>query len=578
MKLNIVPVGNDKVFYAAKSVRKGRKVKTVNIIRIGKLSELSLKYPDPVTYCKNYVKKLTEEERQGSAELVIKLKQNEKIEIGKQSRFNAGYLFLQKIFSQLDLDNVCKSILETSNASYDLGRILRDLVFSRIIFPSSKLSTFDLSHRYLEQPNYDIQNIYRALDLLSANIDLIQSKAYEASSKVCKRDTKVLYYDCTNFFFEIEEQDGFRNYGVSKEHRPNPIVQMGLFMDGSGLPLAFNINPGNQSEQLSPLPTEKLIEKDFKLSKFIYCSDAGLGSYSIRWFNQLSDRSYIVTQSLKKLKNEQLIWALDDSGWNDKKTIKGLDSDSKEVLYKATALLESGKINVGGGKKEKRTIKNQRLIVTYSPVYARYQKQIRDNQVERAQKIIASPSKYDKFTSTDCKRFIENIRYDKNGEIIANKLSLLQSAIDEEAKYDGYYALITNLDGEVKEIVDINHNRWEIEESFRIMKTSFKSRPVYLQKENRIKAHFLTCFLALLIYRILEQKVNAKDEKYTADEIVSALRDADLLELNEICYVPTFKRTKLTDRLEEISGLNISSKGISNTNCTKLIRESKKRN
>lgn len=577
MKLNIVPAGNDKVFYAAKSVRKGGKVKTVNIIRIGKLSELALKHPDPVAYCRAYVRKLTEDERQGSAELIVRLRQGERIEMGKQPRFNAGYLFLQKIFAQLGLGDACRSISGASGASYDLGKILKDLVFSRIIFPSSKLSTFELSHRYLEQPDYEIQNVYRALDLLSANIDSIQSKAYKSSSGICKRDTRVLYYDCTNFFFETEEQDGFRNYGPSKEHRPNPIVQMGLFMDGSGLPLAFNVNPGNQSEQLSPLPTEKLIEKDFGLSKFIYCSDAGLGSYSIRWFNQLSDRSYIVTQSLKKLKGDQLIWALADSGWNGRKTIQGLDPDSKEVLYKSTALLESGMVRAEGGGKERRTIKDQRLIVTYSPVYARYQRQIRERQVERAVKIIASPSRYDRFSSTDCKRFIENIRYDKNGEIVAGRLSLLQSAIDEEARYDGYYALVTNLDGDAREIADINHSRWEIEESFRIMKTSFKSRPVYLQRENRIKAHFLTCFLALLIYRILEQRVNAKGGKYTADEIVGALREADLLELNEVCFVPAFKRTGLTDRLEEVSGLSISSRGISNTNCTKLIRQSNKR-
>jgi len=584
MYVHLVKSKNDQIVYISKSIRKGNKVYRKCIKKLGFLSELAKVHKDPLAYAKQVAQEMTEAENENKEDILLRLSSSTRIDLNKQHLFNAGYLFLQKIYYGLSLHKTCEKIMKKSKASFDLNHILSDLVFSRILYPTSKRSSFELSFQYLEQPNYELHDVYRALDLLSDSISLIQSEVYKNSSKVCKRNTSVLYYDCTNFFFETEKQDDFRKYGVSKEHRPNPIVQLGLFMDGNGIPLAFNMNPGNQSEQLSPLPTEEMIEKDFGLSKFIYCSDAGLGSYNIRWFNHLKDRSFIVTQSLKKLKGHLRDWALDDSNWQQGKSIDSLSSDSTEILIKSRPILEKGTIRLEVPsdldddlieilhiQKEM----DQRLIVTYSPQYAAYQKSIRDSQIERAKRLIKKPSSFDKVSSTDCRRFVKNIAFNKEGEIIGKNLYLDESLILEEEQYDGFYALVTNLDDNDEEIVAINHNRWKIEESFRIMKTEFKSRPVYVHKESHIKAHFLTCYLALLIYRILEQRLNVDGYHFTTREIIDSLRELKLMNLNDLCYSAAFTRTHFTDRLEEAFGLSLSLQALSNPYVKSLIKKSK---
>lgn len=583
MYVHIVPIKNDSIVYISKSVRKGKSVKRKYIKKLGLLSELDALYGNGKDYASKIAKEMTEQEKEDMPDIILNLSTKKKIDSNKIRLFNAGYLFLQKIYYELALDQTCKNIMQKYKIEYDINKILKDLVFSRIIYPASKLSTYDLANNYLEQPNYKLHDIYRALDVLSKNIDLIQNNVYKKSLNVYKRNTTILYYDCTNFFFEIEEQDGFRNYGVSKEHRPNPIVQMGLFIDGNGIPLAFNINPGNQSEQLSPRPTEEMIEKEFNLTKFIYCSDAGLGSYNNKWFNQLKDRSFIVTQSIKKLKDYLIDWALEDSSWSNNGSIATCNENT--ILYKSRAIKEKGNVFVekeslfDDGKVDLINTQveiNQRLIVTYSPKYAAYQKRIREEQISRAKKLINKPSSFDKYSSTDCKRFVKNISFDKNGEVVTDKaLSLDDELIASEARFDGFYALVTNLEDNDEEIVKINHNRWKIEESFRIMKTDFLSRPVYLQLQHRIKAHFLTCFLALLIYRIMEQKVNTEEKKYTTTEIINNLRDLNITSLNDLCYTPSFKRTDFSDRLEEVFVLSLSKEGLSNKFINKQIKISK---
>lgn len=569
MRVSFMKSGSDKIVYIVDSIRVGKKIKTVTVKRLGRLSELEKLHPNVLEYCKQQAAILTKQKKEEEDNFDIKFFTQRELNDDTQASFNAGYLFLQKIYSSLGLDKTCSKIMKDNKAEYDLNKILKDLVFSRILFPSSKLSTFELSQNYLEQPNYELHDVYRALDLLSRNIDLIQKEAYMNSSKICSRNTQVLYYDCTNFFFEIEQQDGFRNYGISKEHRPNPIVQFGLFMDGNGIPLAFNINPGNQSEQLSPRPTEKMIEKEFGLSKFIYCSDAGLGSYSNKWFNQLKERAFIVTQSLKKVKAYILDWALDDSNWNNGKSVTSINSN--EIIYKSRPVLEEGTVEIDGYK-VKTTI-DQRIIVTYSPLYAAYQKEVRESQIMRAQKIINNPKQYDKYSSTDCKRFINNYKTNKDGEILNSNLSLNEKLIMEEAKFDGYYALVTNLEGNEEEIIKINHNRWQIEDSFRIMKTEFKSRPVYLQSENRIRAHFLTCYLALLVFRILAQKVNKNEkEHYTTGQIITTLREMNLFKLSDIGYAPNYKKTKLVERLCETMGIDLLKQAYRTTKVNKMIK------
>ena len=584
MYVHLVKSKNDQIVYVSKSIRKGDKVYRKCIKKLGFLSELAKVHKDPLAYAKQVAKEMTEAENENKEDILLRLSSSTRIDLDKRHLFNAGYLFLQKIYYGLSLHKTCEKMMKKSKASFDLNHILSDLVFSRILYPTSKRSSFELSFQYLEQPNYELHDVYRALDLLADSISLIQSEVYKNSSKVCKRNTSVLYYDCTNFFFETETQDDFRKYGVSKEHRPNPIVQLGLFMDGNGIPLAFNMNPGNQSEQLSPLPTEEMMEKDFGLSKFIYCSDAGLGSYNIRWFNQLKDRSFIVTQSLKKLKGHLRDWALDDNNWQQGKSIDSLCSDSTEILIKSRPILEKGTIRLEVPSEFDEDLTeilhiqkemDQRLIVTYSPQYAAYQKSIRDSQIERAKRLIRKPSSFDRVSSTDCRRFVKNIAFNKEGEIIGKNLYLDESLILEEEQYDGFYALVTNLDDNDEEIVAINHNRWKIEESFRIMKTEFKSRPVYVQKENHIKAHFLTCYLALLIYRILEQKLNDEGYHFTTREIIDSLREMKLMNLNDLCYSAAFTRTHFTDRLEEVFGLSLSLQALSNPYIKSLIKKSK---
>ena len=585
MYVHLVKSKNDQIVYISKSIRKGNKVYRKCIKKLGFLSELAKVHKDPLLYAKQVAQEMTEAENENKEDILLRLSSSTRIDLDKQHLFNAGYLFLQKIYYGLSLHKTCEKIMKKSKASFDLNHILSDLVFSRILYPTSKRSSFELSFQYLEQPNYELHDVYRALDLLSDSISLIQSEVYKNSSKVCKRNTSVLYYDCTNFFFETEKQDDFRKYGVSKEHRPNPIVQLGLFMDGNGIPLAFNMNPGNQSEQLSPLPTEEMIEKDFGLSKFIYCSDAGLGSYNIRWFNHLKDRSFIVTQSLKKLKGHLRDWALDDSNWQQGKSIDSLSSDSTEILIKSRPILEKGTIRLEVPsdldddlieilhiQKEM----DQRLIVTYSPQYAAYQKSIRDSQIERAKRLIKKPSSFDKVSSTDCRRFVKNIAFNKEGEIIGKNLYLDESLILEEEQYDGFYALVTNLDDNDEEIVAINHNRWKIEESFRIMKTEFKSRPVYVHKESHIKAHFLTCYLALLIYRILEQKLNVDGYHFTTREIIDSLRELKLMKVSDYGYLPSYTRVPIIDRLSEIYKFPFNKQAYRTTKIKSIIRLSKK--
>lgn len=577
--------GSDKIVYIVESFRVGKKVVTKVVERVGKLSDLASKHDDPIAFAKERAKALTEERKLYEDNFDVRFFTQRNLPDGCQTSFNAGYLFLQKIYYGLSLDKVCSKIRQSTKCEYDLNSIVKDLIFSRILYPSSKRSSFELSHRFIEQPDYELHDVYRSLDLLCDYISFIQSEVYKNSSRVCERNTDVLYYDCTNFFFETEGEDTLRRYGISKEHRPNPIVQFGLFMDGNGIPLAFNVNPGSQSEQLSPIPTEKMIEGDFGLSKFIYCSDAGLGSYHIRWFNQLRDRSFIVTQSLKKLKGHLKDWALDDGNWKNGMSIGSLPCDSAEILIKSRPILEKGTIRLetpselGDGMVGILNVQkeiNQRLIVTYSPQYAAYQKSIRDSQVERARELIRHPASFDRCSSTDCRRFVRNIAFTKDGEIVNKNLYLDESLVLEEGKYDGFYALITNLDDNDEEIVGINHNRWRIEESFRIMKTEFRSRPVYVQKDGHIKAHFLTCYLALLVYRILEQKINSNDRHFTTRETIDALRNMNLFKLGEIGFASNYPGSQLLDALCSEFDLPLNKQAYRIDKIKKMIKQTKR--
>ena len=497
----------------------------------------------PLEWAKNQLDIVNNQLKENKLKITAEFSPSSIIEKDKKLSFNCGYLFLQDIYYSLGLDKICKDISDKYRIKYDLNSVLSNLIYTRIIEPSSKLSAFETAKSFLEQPNFELQNIYRALEIISKETENIEAQVYKNSLKVVNRNTKVLYYDCTNYFFEIEEAEGIKQYGKNKENRPLPIVQMGLFMDGDGFPLAFVIDSGNTNEQVTLKPLEKQIIKDFELSKFVVCTDAGLASRENRIFNNIQERSFIVTQSLKKIKGHLKDWALDKDGWhklNSKKLINldNIDNSSsnEEIYYKERWINENDL--------------SQRLIVSYSPKYAAYQRSVRASQIERAQKLINNPSSVSRNRQNDPKRFVKSASVTADGEIADKKVfSLNQDAIDNEAMFDGFYAVCTTLEDDISEIIKVNKRRWEIEESFRILKSDFKARPVYLKRDDRIKAHFTTCFLALLIYRILEHKL---DEKYTSSKIIQTLRDMSMLEINGLGYLPSYTRTSLTDDLHNL--------------------------
>jgi transposase len=467
----------------------------------------------------------------------------------------------------LQLDKTCRKLKSKCGFKYDINAILSDLIYTRVLEPTSKRSAFKVASEFMEKPSYELHDIYRALDVLGKECDFIQAEAYKNSHFLGKRNAKVLYYDCTNYYFEIEQEDGSKKYGKSKENRPNPIIQMGLLMDGDGIPLAFSLFPGNSNEQTSLKPLEKKVIGEFGCQKFIYCCDAGLASEDIRAYNHMGERAYIVTQSIKKLPAEDKVWALDKKGFksvfdNKPVNISEISEDDKGLYY----------------KDEPYTTKklHQRLIITYSPKYAKYQKMIRDKQVERAEKMLSSgKSKKQGKNPNDPARFIGAIAVTKEGEAADVHKYLDERKIEAEAQYDGLYAVCTDLlDDEVHDILKVSEGRWQIEECFRIMKTDFSARPIYLQDENRIKAHFLVCFLALLSYRLLEKKLGYM---YTCGEILNTLKAMNFAAIEEQGFVPLYKREKITDILHEVCGFRTDYQFITKSLMKTIQKKSKGR-
>lgn len=574
MRIKITKTKNSENFYVIKSTYIDKKHSTKIVEKLGNLEQIKLKAGnlDPYQWAKNYAKELTIKDKEGTRKIIKSYNQNQLIPKDTIINYNVGYLFLQKIYYNLKLNNICDSISSKYQFKFDLNDILSKLIFGRIIFPSSKLKTLEESNKFLEKPNFEYQHIIRALEKICLESDFIQSQLYKNSCKYKPRNNKILYYDLTNFFFEIEQDDDLRKYGVSKEHRPNPIVQFGLFMDGDGIPLCCEITPGNTNENTALKPLENKIIKDFNLSTIVVCTDAGLASKANRKFNNTNNRKFITTQSIKQLKEEYKTWALDKTGWK----VPNIKDKVIDISKLFTDKELSDKWKNTTFYKE-RWIKDkdleQRLIVTFSLKYKNYQENIRNHQVNRAQKLIDSnPKKIGKPTQNDFKRFIETINTTSSGEAAEETYySINQNTIDEEAKYDGFYAVCTNLEDNAEDIVKVNHRRWEIEESFRIMKSEFKSRPAYLTREDRIKAHFLTCFLALVVYRYLEKKL---EDKYTAPEIIETLQNMNLI-LKDEDYIPNYTRTDLTDLLHKKFGFRTDFEIITEKNVKKICQETK---
>lgn len=552
LKVNTSKSKNAESFYIKQSYIDSNGKSTSRTIRkLGTLKELLVEHgptrDDVMAWAKEQARIETEKFEQEKANhcIPITFHPNRKIAHGEKRKFQGGYLFLQSLYYELGLNKVCRKIRDKHHYDYDLNAILSDLIYTRILEPGSKRSSFETAKTFLEAPTYQLHDIYRALNVLSEECDLIQSELYRNSKSVLKRNDGVLYYDCTNYYFEIEQEDGDKKYGKSKEHRPNPIVQMGLFTDGDGIPLAFSIFPGNQNEQTSLKPLEKKVIEEFGCEEFIFCSDAGLGSENNRLLNHSKKRSYIVTQSIKKLPEEYRTLALNKKGFrclSDHKAVdlNSLTDDDKEELFYKEEPYSSKKME-------------QRLLITYSPKYAAYQKEIREKQIERAKAMLSNGRhKKNRKNPNDPARFIDKTAVTKDGEMADILYFLDEKKIAQEAQYDGLYAVCTDLfDDEPEDILKVSESRWQIEACFRIMKTDFSARPVFVQRNDRIRAHFLICFLALFIYRLLEKKL---ERKYTCEELLSTLRDYEFADVQGQGFIPIYESTKLTDALHEVAG------------------------
>ena len=579
MEVNIMRLGwstnkYSTTYRAVKTIRVDGKNKTMIVKTFGSDRHICETYgvSDAKKWAQEQVDLMNEAEEQGTA-ISIEFSSLKDLPVDQQRCFNGGYLFLQQIYYELGLDRICRAVAKKRNFTYDLNSIFSRLIYTRILFPSSKRSSFDDSKRFIEAPDFELHQIYRALSVLAEESDYIQSRLFKNSLKFSGRKTGVIYYDCTNYYFEIEEASDDKQYGVSKENRPLPIVEMGLFMDSEGIPLAFNINPGNQNEQLSLIPLEKKLLADFGMSKFVVCTDAGLSSYENRRFNNYEDednnsRAYVTAQSIKKLKGHLKEWALDPKGWsvsgsNDEFDISSLDPETdKDILfYKRRWINENGL--------------EQQLIVTYSLKYKNYLHSIRMCQVERAKKKVEQGKRtIERKRQNDPARFIRAEHATQDGEVAdKTKYYIDEAAIEEEEKYDGFYAVCTDLEDDVETILKINSRRWEIEECFRIMKSDFAARPVYVQRQERIVAHFITCFIALIVYRYLEKKL---DNKYTCSEILDCLREMNFLKFEGRGYIPTYTKTELTDALHAAFGFDTSKEIIPIKKMRKICADTKK--
>ena len=588
MRLGWSTSKNSVSYYAQKTIYVDGKNKSDIVKRFGSEKYICETYgvTDAKAWAKEQVRLMNEAEKEDSAKFNIELCAGTDLVMDEQRRFNGGYLFLQDVYYELGLHKICRAISGRHLFEYDLNDILSRLIYTRILYPSSKKSSFEESKRFLEQPSFELHDIYRALSVMAEESDYIQSRLFKNSADIQKRNTQVIFYDCTNFYFEIDAAEDDKQFGKSKENRPLPIVGMGLFMDMDGIPISFSIYPGNRNEQITMIPLEKKMLEKFDMPKFVVCTDAGLSSATNRVFNSYDGedgmRAYITTQPIKTLKVFLQKWCMADDGWmldgdnsGRKYRISELDDeqDNDKIFYKTRWIKEEGIVHTERG--DKKQIIEQKLIVSYSIKYRNFMRHVREGQIERAMRMVESGEKtINRKRQNDPKRFIKTDHATKNGEVAEEAVSYIdESVIAEEEKYDGFYAVCTNLDDSVSSIVKANKRRWEIEECFRIMKTDFEARPVYLNRQDRILAHFITCFIALIVYRYLEKKL---DNKYTIDQILPVLQEMDFMKYEGKGYQPVYTRTELTDALHEAFGFCTSKQIVPVAKMRNIISQTKK--
>ena len=604
MKLNYDRKSKDPTYFIQIGIRNGKKTTTKNIARIGKHSELLKITDDPLAYAKEQVKKYNEEyKNKNCVSLEIKVDFAEKIKAAGDSAshstlLNIGYFFLQQFYHDLKINSFFESVTADRKNEFDPDLINRFLTYSRILYPDSKLGTHQNLCRFYEQPAFDYVHILRTMDILQEHYNEYISHLFEASCQLVKRDTSVCFYDCSNYYFEIETDDedyvdevtgetirGLRKYGPSKEHRPNPIVEMGLFMDRDGIPLSMCITSGSDNEQTTAIPLEKQLTKMLKGKKFIYCADAGLGSLNIRNFNSMGGRAFIVTQSVRKLSDtlQQAVFSDTDyhllssdepAAIKDMKEFDRHDPQNKDLyndrIYKIIpadkafdlGLYEEKTSMNGSVRKVKSTaVVPQKIIVSFSRKMMEYQRYIRNRQIERAKKLLKNldPETYKKGPH-DVTRFIKRTSSTKSGEKVADQYTIDWSVIEKEEKYDGFYAVATNLDDSARDILEVSTNRYKIEDCFRMMKTNFSARPVFHQKRERIIAHFMICYTALLIYRLMEKKLDLHGTHYTADTLIETMKSMDVANIEDMCYMSTYTSSEACTALNAITGLGLDKK------------------
>ena len=575
-------------YRAVKTVRINGKNKTQIVKSFGSEKYICSTYgvTDAKAWAKEQVRLMNEAEKEDAAKFNIELCAGADLVMDEQRRFNGGYLFLQDIYYELGLHRICRAISSGRTFEYDLNDILSRLIYTRILYPSSKKNSLEEAKRFIEQPSFELHDIYRALSVIAEGSDYIQSRLFKNSAAIQKRNTQVIYYDCTNFYFEIDNTKDDKQYGMSKENRPLPIVGLGLFMDSDGIPISFSIYPGNRNEQMTMIPLEEKMLSMFDMSKFVVCTDAGLSSATNRVFNSYYGedgmRGYITTQPIKTLKNFLQEWCLSDEGWSldgddSGKTyrISELDDelDKDKIFYKTRWIKEEGIVRTGN--RSRKEVIEQRLIVSYSIRYRDFQRHVREGQIERAIKLVekgGTPAARKR--QNDPGRFIKTDHATKDGEVADVSASYIDgTVIANEERYDGFYAVCTNLEDSVGSIVRANKRRWEIEECFRIIKTDFQVRPVYLNRQDRILAHFITCFISLIVYRYLEKKL---DNRYTVSQILPALREMDFMKYEGKGYQPIYKRTELTDALHEAFGFCTSKQIVPIAKMKNICSQTKK--
>lgn len=600
----------DPTYYIQQGFRNGKKTTTKNIKRLGKHSELLLITDNPLEYAKNEVKKMNEEYRSGRSEFIVTMDFNERIPstdspCSNSTSLNIGYLYLKDIYAKLNLSNFFKSVSSDRKITYDCNKICQFLTYARILDPASKYGTYDKLDTYYEKPQVEYQHMIRFLDILDRNSDKYLKHLFDNSENIVKRDTSVMYYDCTNYFFETEKPDeeiidevtgeiilGLRQFGISKENKTSPIVEMGLIMDSRGIPISMCIHPGNTNEQLTAVPLEKEVIKMTGNKKFIYCADAGLGSYNIRKFNDMGGRAYIVTQSVKKLGQEIKDIVFNDSNYrllsnDDAITLKEMRTFDKkdannlslynDFAYKVipantamdTGLYEEKVYKNGRTKKVKaKGTLHQYIIVTFSRKMMEYQRTIRERQLERAKKLLRlkDPEKIKKGPN-DIRRFLKNTSSDTANYVLD------MDKIHEEEKYDGFYAVATNLDDSAKDILAVAQNRYKIEDCFRIMKTNFDARPVFLRKPERIRAHFLICYTALLIYRLMECKLDDNLTHVTTSNLIKTLRNMNVVNMDDMCYKSIYSGSQALDALERCFELQLNRKYYRPSDLNKIVKK-----